>query len=112
MENLEGIVSNINVFKVFGLVLQRFYKNTGIVASFNVSFNKENEVIEVLFSFDREPTQENYAVLFDELIDAEKIILNEYVLSIASGYENINQLVFKHKEDLNIIFNKQKKEKM
>lgn len=103
---IENIIAEINVFKILGVVLKRFYEKTGITGSFTVSYAPDHETAELSFYFNKEPSEKDYGVLFDELIDSEKIILNEYVLSVSSSYENLNQLIFKHKQDLKQIFKK------
>jgi hypothetical protein len=71
----------------------------------------KEENLEISLGFlPHEPTDEQYSILFEEIIDAEKLLLNEYVMNTAPNYETIGQLIFKHREETNQIVARHKKE--
>ncbi len=111
MLSLADIATQLNVSKTFALALPRFYKKTGLSAQVSFVYNPQEENIEISLGFlPKEPTEEQYGILIEELFDAEKLIANEYILHTSKSFENLNQFVFKHKEELNQIIDRHKKD--
>jgi hypothetical protein len=109
MLSIANIVTELTICKTVALAIPRFYKRTGISAQLGFAYSKENESIEISFSYEpREPNEKEYSIFFEEITDAEKILTNEYLINSALNCENIKQLVFKHKEDMRQTIDKQK----
>lgn len=110
MISLAEITTQMNVCRTLALALPVFYKKTGISVSFNCKYNPEDNGLEVSLGFlPKEPSDEEYNVLFEEIIDAEKLLINEYIITSSSDFENLKQMVFKHKESTKQIVDKHKK---
>lgn len=107
--SLADIATQMNLSKTLALALPRFYNKTKISAQISFIYSPENTSIELSLAFHpKEPTPEEYAILFEEINDAEKLLLNQYIVHNAVNYENLKQFVFKHKEDIRQIVHKQK----
>ncbi len=111
MLSLADIATQLNISKTMALALPRFYKKTGLSAQFTFSYNQKEQNLEISLGFlPQEPNEEQYSILIEEIIDAEKLLINEYVMNVAQNYENINQLIFKHREETHQIIARHKKE--
>ncbi len=111
MISIADMATQLTVCKTLALAFPSFYRKTGISASFSFSYNTKEENLEISLGFlPHEPTEEQYNTLFNEIIDAEKLLLNEYVMNTAPNYDTIGQLIFKHREETNQIIAKHKKE--
>ncbi len=99
----------MNFCKTLAMALPTFYKKTGISVSFVFQHQaKDNELHISLGFLPKEPNEQEYNELFECIIDAEKLLMNEYLLTAATEVENIKQLVFKHKESSRTIIEKNK----
>ena len=102
--SLADIATQLNVAKTMAIALPRFYKQTNLMASIIFKHNADTKDIEISLGFEpRSPTREEYSILFEELTNAEKLLINQYIITTAPVYPNINQLIFKHKEETNQI---------
>lgn len=112
MTSFAGIAEQMNICKIMAHSLPRFYKRTGISAQFNFIHNPKTKEMEVSVGFSElnEPTEEHYSILLEEILDAEKLMTNEYIFNNAPKYENLKQLIFKHREDTMQIIERYKKE--
>lgn len=111
MLSLGDIGTQLNVCKTLSLALPAFYRKTGISAKFAFEYNIKEQSLEIsLGFFPNEVTDEQYNILFEQIVDAEKLLINEYVMNSALNYENIAQLVFKHREETNQIIARHKKD--
>lgn len=111
MLSLADVATQLQLSKAFALALPRFHKKTGLSAQISFVYNNNEQNIEISLGFSpKEPTQEEYSILVEELFDAEKLLINEYIINTSIGYENINQFVFKHKEESNQIVSKHREE--
>jgi hypothetical protein len=104
MINIADIASQMNICKILSIALPRFYKKTKISAQFIFSYDiiQSGLIFNLGFS-PREPNEQEYEILFNEIQKAEKLLINNYVINNASNFENIKQMIFKHKEDINQI---------
>ncbi len=111
MLSLADIATQLSVSKTFALALPRFYKKTGISAQVSFVYNNSDENIEISLGFSpKEPTEEEYSILVEELFDAERLLISEYVINTSKSYENISQFVFKHREESNQIVDRHKED--
>lgn len=112
MISFAEVAEQMNICKVMAYSLPRFYKRTGISAQFNFIHNPKTKEMEVSVGFSEmtEPTEKHYSILLEEILDAEKLMTNEYIFHNAPKYENLKQLVFKHREDTLQIIDRHKKE--
>lgn len=111
MLSLADIATQLQVSKTFALALPRFYKKTGLNAQINFLYNQKEENIEISLGFlPREPNEQEYNLLVEILFESESLLTNEYVINSCKGFETIEQLVFKHKEDTNQIVSKHKED--
>lgn len=109
MISIADIATDMIISKTFALAFPRFYKRTGISPKFIFSYSKENSALDLVLGFHpNEPTEEQYNILFEEINDAERLLLNDYLITNGSNFENIKQFVFKHREDMRQIIEKQK----
>ena len=111
MENIANITTTLNTSRVLAIALPRFYEKTKIVTQISYIYKPEDKNIEILFGFSpREPSKEEYSIFFEEIINAENLLLNKYIIDSSENYETLKQMVFKHKEDLRQIISKHKNE--
>ncbi len=111
MLSLADIATQLTVCKTMAIALPRFQKRTGLSAQFTFSYNNEEQNIEILLGFlPRQPTEEEYSTLIEEILDSEKLLINEYIINTAPNHETIGQLLFKHKEDTRQIVAKHKED--
>ena len=97
--SLADIATQLTVAKTMAIALPRFYKQTNLMASIIFKHNADTKDIEISLGFEpRSPTREEYSILFEELTNAEKLLINQYIITTAPVYPNINQLIFKVKE--------------
>lgn len=105
--NFTELVTELNISKVFAIALPSFYKKTKISAQLSFLYNQENDAVEINLGFlPQEPNEEQYKILFEEILNAEKLLLNDYIINSLHKYENIKQLEFKFKEEMRQIINK------
>lgn len=110
-QNFATIVTQMNVSKTFTLALTRFYQKTQLSAQLSFSYSIEQQGIELSLGFHpRSPNDEELDILLNEINDAEKLLLNEYIVNNAGHFENIKQLIFKYKEEMRQIIDRQKNE--
>ena len=77
MLSLADISTQLWFSKVMAMSLPRFYKKTGLSAQFSFIYNPKIESIEINLGFyPKEPTNEEYNILFEEITDAEKLLVN------------------------------------
>lgn len=101
--------TQLNICKAFAIALPRFYKRTGISAQFVFAYNNKEKDLEISLGFlPNEPTEKEYSILFEEITEAEKLLMNEYVVNNAKNHETVAQLIFKCKEDTRKIVEKHK----
>lgn len=111
MDSLANVATQLNICKTMAIALPRFYRKTQISAQFSFIYNPDTKDIEISLGFSpKEPTKEQYSILMEELVDAEKLLINEYVMNTVSSFETVKQIVFKHKEETQQIISKHKKE--
>lgn len=111
MLSLGDTATQLTVCKTLALAFPAFHRKTGISAKLSFSYDTKEENLEISLGFlPHEPTDEQYSILFEEIIDAEKLLLNEYVMNTAPNYETIGQLIFKHREETNQIVARHKRE--
>lgn len=111
MLSLADIATQLNISKTMALVLPRFFKRTGISAKVSFVYANKEHNIEISLGFSpKEPTEQEYSIFLEELFEAEKLLINEYVIQTSSNFDTINQLLFKHKEDTRQIVAKHKKD--
>lgn len=110
MISFADVATQMNICKVMAYSLPRFYTRTGISAQFTFVHNPESKEMNVSVGFSnlKEPTDEHYQILLEEILDAEKLLTNEYIFNNAQNFENLKQFIFKHKEDTLQIIEKQK----
>lgn len=104
MITVGDIDSQLNIFKILAVALPKFYKSTEISAQFIFSYDAGQNGLNFSLGFTpREATEKEYEVLFEEIKNAEKLTIADYIINNASNFENIKQLIFKHKEEINQI---------
>ena len=109
MLSLADIATQLNVCKSLAIALPRFHKKTGISAQISFVYNSNDQNIEISLGFNpKEPTEAEYSTLVEEILDAEKLLLNEYIMNNSQNFETIGQLIFKHREETNQIVAKHK----
>lgn len=99
-------VTNWQSTKSLSLSLSQFYKLTGIKGSCHFDFSSEDNQIQVNLLFNKEPTNDEYKLLFNIINDVDKLLLNEYMLNTAANYDDIKTLLFKVTEDTRQISHK------
>ena len=110
--NLSDITTQLFISRTLALALPNFYKKTNISASFTFSYDPEQQGLIISLGFlPKEPTKEEYSTLFEEIVDAETLLINDYVLNLSNDFENLNQLIFKHKESTKKIIEKVRSQK-
>lgn len=110
MISLADITTQMSICKVLAIALPQFYTQTKISTSFNFMHKTEKNELELSLAFyPKEPTEDEYNLLFEEILNAEKLLINDYVLNTAVEFENLKQFVFKHKESTKQIVEKNKK---
>lgn len=101
MINIPELMTELNIAQVLSIAIPSFYKKTNLSAQMIFSFNKENEALNINLGFiPREPTEKEYSIFFEEILNAEKVINSEQLLSNLHKYENIKQLEFKLREEI------------
>lgn len=111
MISIGDFASQMNVCKILSIALPSFYKKTKISAQFVFSYDMENNGLNFNLGFTpREANEKEYQILFEEIKKAEKLLINDYVVNNAGNFENIKQMIFKHKEDINQILHQNKTE--
>jgi len=109
MISLADITTQMSICKILAIALPQFYTQTKISTSFHFVHKAENNELELSLAFHpKEPTEEQYNLLFEEILNAEKLLVNEYVLNTAVEFENLKQFVFKHKESTRQIVERNK----
>lgn len=110
MISISDVATQMNVCKIMALALPRFYKRTKISAQFAFKYNHDIKGVEISLGFlPREATEAEYSILFEEFMDAEQLLLNEYIVNNCLNYENVKQMHLKHKEEMKQIIEKQRK---
>lgn len=104
------IASEMFVCRVLALAFPRFNKITGISPRISFSFNSKSDMVEVHLGFDVEPNEKQYSVLYEEISNAERLLMNEHLLGHAEQHDNVKQLIFKTKEDMRQIIDKQRRD--
>ena len=101
MINFSDVATQMNICKVMAYALPRFYHRTGISAEFHFVHDPKSKEMNVTVGFAnlKEPTDEHYSILLEEIVDAEKLLNNEYIINSQNKFENLKQFIFKHKED-------------
>lgn len=111
MISIGDVASQMNICKILAIALPRFYKKTKISAQIVVFYDIGAGGLSFNLGFTpREATEKEYEILFQEIQNAEKIVTNDYVINNAGNFENIKQMIFKHKEEINQILHKNKVE--
>ena len=111
MISIGDAASQMNICKILSIALPRFYKKTKISAQFVFSYDVTQGGLNFNLGFvPREATEKEYEILFNEIQKAEKLLINDYVVNNAGNFENIKQMIFKHKEDINQILHQNKTE--
>lgn len=109
MISLANVATELNICKALAVALPRFYNRTQISAQITFVYNKDSNGMEISLGFSpNEPTEEQYSMLFEELMDVEKLLINDYVINNSGNFETIKQMLFKHKEETRQIIEKQK----
>lgn len=107
--NFADIATNMNIVKTLAIALGRFYNKTKISPKMIFSYSDDEQGLEIGLAFaPREPSEEEYKILFEEINNAEKLLVDEYIITSAPSFENLKQFVFKHKEDKNQIIDRHK----
>ena len=111
MLSLADIATQLNICKTMALALPRFYKKTGISAQFTFAYNNKEQNLEISLGFlPHEPNEEQYSILIEEIVDSEKLLINEYVMNTSQNYDTVAQLIFKHREETQQIIARHKKD--
>lgn len=111
MISIGDIASQMNICKILSIALPRFYKKTKISAQFVFSYDIAQGGLNFNLGFTpREANEQEYEILFNEIQKAEKLLINDYVVNNAGNFENIKQMIFKHKEEINQILHQNKTE--
>lgn len=109
MISIGDVASQMNICKILSIALPRFYKKTKISAQFVFSYDVVQGGLNFNLGFTpREANEKEYEVLFNEIQKAEKLLINDYVVNNAGNFENIKQMIFKHKEEINQILHQNK----
>lgn len=109
MISIGDMASQMNVCKILAIALPKFYKRTNISAQFVFSYDITQGGLNFNIGFTpREATEKEYNILFEEIQNAEKLLINDYVVNNAGNFENIKQMIFKHKEEIAQIIHKNK----
>ena len=110
-KSFSDVATQLLICKTMAIALPRFKKKTNISAQ--VSFVcSDEENIEIQMGFNPpEINEETFNILMEELFRAEKLIVDENMINTATNYENLNQLIFKHKEEINQLISKDKDSK-
>ena len=109
MNNFPDYAAQMNIAQTLALALPRFYQRTQLSAQMNFVYSSQTKSIEISLGFSpRVPTDEEYTILIEEITDAEKLLLDKYIVTNAVSYDNINKMIFAYKEDINQIINKQR----
>lgn len=110
MISFADVATQMNISQTLALALPRFYQRTGISAQINFVYSPKNSSIEISLGFHpAEPTEEQYNILFEEISDAEKLLLDKYIVDNAVNFDNIKKLVFTYKEDIRKIVDRQQR---
>lgn len=108
-QNFATIVTEMNISKTLTLALTRYYQKTQLSAQISFLYSIEQQGIEMSLGFNpRSPNEEELNILINEIHDAEKLLLNEYIVNNSGHFENIKQLIFKYKEEMRQIIERQK----
>lgn len=108
MLSFADIATQLNTCKTMALALPNFYKKTGISAQLTFKYDT-NQNIEIMLGFSpREPNENEYSMLIEILFDSEKLIYDEQVINESTNYETLNQMIFKHREEMKQIIAKNK----
>lgn len=111
MISIGDVASQMNICKILSIALPKFYKKTKISAQFVFSYDIKQGGLNLNLGFTpREASEQEYEILFTEILNAEKLITNDYVVNNAGNFENVKQMIFKHKEEINQILHKDKNE--
>ncbi len=101
------IAKSMHMCRILAQVLPTFYHKTGISANLNFFYSLEHDGMGFEISFSpHPPTKEEWSFFLEEIFDSEKIIFTELFVSSSFNFENINQMVFKYKEEAKNIISK------
>ena len=107
MISIGDSASQMHLCKILAIALPNFFKKTNISAQFVFSYDVNQGGLNLNMGFlPREATEQEYIILFDEIQKAEKLLINNYVVNNAGNFENIKQIIFKHKEEIAQIMTK------
>lgn len=107
--NIADLAKQMNICKTMAQVLPVFYQKTGLSAHFVFRYDhKENGMVIDLGFLPRPPNQDEWNILVEQIFDTEKLMMSQYVLTSIDKVENLNQLKFKHTEEVNQIIDKRK----
>ena len=98
--------------KIFTRIMKKKYGEN--FQSTKVYGNEGDKKVDGILNFNigftpREATEKEYNILFEEIQRAEKLLINDYVINNAGNFENIKQMIFKHKEEIAQIVHQNKK---
>lgn len=110
MISIGDMASQMNVCKILAIALPRFYKKTNISTQFVFAYDVNQGGLNFNIGFTpREANEKEYNILFEEIQKAEKLLINDYIINNAGNFENIKQMIFKHKEEIAQIVHQNKK---
>lgn len=105
MISIGDIASQMNICKILAIALPIFYKKTKISAQFVFSYDVLEGGLQFNLGFTpREANEKEYEILFQEMRNAEKLIINDYVVNNAGNFEDTKQMIIKHRNEINEIF--------
>lgn len=102
--SIGDVASQMKLVKNLSLALQMFHQKTGLSGTFVFKYLPDQDTqsggLQIDMGFEpREPSKVEYSMLFEEIVDAEKLLTNDYIINNVKNFSNIEQMLFKHKEE-------------
>lgn len=105
--NIADLSTQLYLCKILSLALPKFYKDTKLSAQFVFKFNEESNGLEFNIGFSpREATEEEYILLFNYLLDMEKLLINDYMINHSVNHTSIETLIKSLQLDMSKILKK------
>lgn len=107
--NIADLAKQMNICKTMAQVLPIFHEKTGLSAHFVFRYDPEQQGMVIDLGFlPRPPNENEWNILVQQIFDTEKLMMSNYVLTSIEKVDNLEQLKFRHTEEINQIIDKRK----
>lgn len=109
--NFAEVAKTMHIAKIMAQALPLFYEKTQLTAELTFGYNhiEKGMVFNIGFA-PRAPTKKEWNCFIEQIFDAEKVLICNSILNSIEKFDNLSQLVFKYKEDLDQVILRRKNE--